>query len=162
MGFHEWYFLLMQTNDISKQPPWYIPTFPVISRWKNSVFLKMVIFPPGTLFSHEREREYDCVNAASSWGCISSWLGVYTRTWKKWQQFVLYQCTAAFCLLENEYHQMFKLLLKSVGKQCNSYERQLIVHIERGCHQRHSTMHDTSITHVITDHKYLSHRLTEQ
>ena len=61
--------------------------------------------------SHEREREYDCVNAARSWGCISSWLGVYTRTWKKWEQFVLYQCTAAFCLLENECCPMFMLLL---------------------------------------------------
>jgi hypothetical protein len=50
LGFHQWSFFFMQTNDLSKQQPWEVLTFPVISGWKNSVFLKVAIFSPGTLY----------------------------------------------------------------------------------------------------------------
>jgi hypothetical protein len=42
--------LFMQTSDLSKQQPWYVLTFPAISKWKNSVVLKVAIFLPGTLY----------------------------------------------------------------------------------------------------------------
>jgi hypothetical protein len=73
-----------------------------------------------------------------------TWLCVYKEL--EGVQFVLEESTAAFCLLENQYRQMLKLLLKLVDKQSNSRKKRLIVTIKRGCHQHHTILHKAMVT----------------